>query len=127
MQQFYKFLKLIVPFSIVLFFIQFYAIGSFFQNITFFYPTWSIYLFHLLITLISYGFLLFVNRTFADKTGFAFMGFSLFKMMAAIVFLIPLMQSDLESQIPDVSAFFIPYFLYLFFETFFAVRLLSKQ
>ena len=127
MQQFYKFLKLIVPFSIVLFFIQFYAIGSFFQNITFFYPTWSIYLFHLVITLISYGFLLFVNRTFADKTGFAFMGFSLFKMMAAIVFLIPLIQSDLESQIPDVSAFFIPYFLYLFFETFFAVRLLSKQ
>ena len=127
MQQFYKFLKLIIPFSIVLFFIQNYIIGSFFQNITFFYSTWSIYLFHLLITLVSYGFLLFVNRTFADKTGFAFMGFSLFKMMAAIVFLIPLIQSDLESQIPDVSAFFIPYFLYLFFETLFAVRLLSKQ
>lgn len=126
MQQFYKFLKLIIPFSIVLFFIQNYIIGSFFQNITFFYSTWSIYLFHLVITLISYGFLLFVNRTFADKTGFAFMGFSLFKMMAAIVFLIPLIQSDLESQIPDVSAFFIPYFLYLFFETLFAVRLLSK-
>ena len=127
MQQFYKFLKLIIPFSIVLFFIQNYIIGSFFQNITFFYSTWSIYLFHLVITLISYGFLLFVNRTFADKTGFAFMGFSLFKMMAAIVFLIPLIQSDLESQIPDVIAFFIPYFLYLFFETLFAVRLLSKQ
>ncbi len=127
MQQFYKFLKLIIPFSIVLFFIQKYTIYSFFQNITFFYSTWSIYLFHLLITLVSYGFLLFVNRTFADKTGFAFMGFSLFKMMAAIVFLIPLIQSDLESQIPDVSAFFITYFLYLFFETLFAVRLLSKQ
>ena len=127
MQQFYKFLKLIISFSIVLFFIQKYTIDSFFQNITFFYSTWSIYLFHLLITLVSYGFLLFVNRTFADKTGFAFMGFSLFKMMAAIVFLIPLIQSDLESQIPDVSAFFIPYFLYLFFETLFAVRLLSKQ
>ena len=126
MQQFYKFLKLIIPFSIVFFFIQNYIIGSFFQNITFFYSTWSIYIFHLVITLISYGFLLFVNRTFADKTGFAFMGFSLFKMMAAIVFLIPLIQSDLESQIPDVSAFFIPYFLYLFFETLFAVRLLSK-
>ena len=127
MQQFYKFLKLIIPFTIVSFFIQYYIVGSFFQNITFFYSTWSIYLFHLVITLISYGFLLFVNKTFADKTGFAFMGFSLFKMMAAIVFLIPLIQSDLESKIPDVSAFFIPYFLYLLFETLFAVRLLSKQ
>ena len=127
MQQFYKFLKSIIPFTIVLFFIQYYIIGSFFQNTIFFYSTWSIYLFHLVITLVSYGFLLFVNKTFADKTGFAFMGFSLFKMMAAIVFLIPLIQSDLKSQIPDVSAFFIPYFLYLFFETLFAVRLLSKQ
>ena len=127
MQQFYKFLKLIIPFTIVLFFVQYYIIGSFFQNTIFFYSTWSIYLFHLVITLVSYGFLLFVNKTFADKTGFAFMGFSLFKMMAAIVFLIPLIQSDLKSQIPDVSAFFIPYFLYLFFETLFAVRLLSKQ
>jgi hypothetical protein len=127
MQQFYKFLKLIIPFTIVLFFVQYYIICSFFQNIPFFYSTWSIYLFHLVITLVSYGFLLFVNKTFADKTGFAFMGFSLFKMMAAIVFLIPLIQSDLKSQIPDVSAFFIPYFLYLFFETLFAVRLLSKQ
>ena len=55
------------------------------------------------------------------------MGFSLIKMMASIVFLIPLLQSDLKSQIPDVSAFFIPYFLFLFFETIFAVRLISKQ
>ena len=127
MQQFYKFLKLLIPFSVVLFFIQYYTIETFFKNISFFYSTWSIYVFHVVITLFSYGFLLFVNKTFADKTGFAFMGFSLFKMMAAIIFLIPLIQSDLKSQIPDVSAFFIPYFLYLFFETLFAVRLLSKQ
>ena len=126
MQQFYKFLKIIIPFSIVLFFVQFYLIQTFFQNISFYYSTWSIYLFHLVVTLLSYSFLLFVNKTFADKTGFAFMGFSLIKMMASIVFLIPLLQSDLKSQIPDVSAFFIPYFLFLFFETFFAVRLISK-
>ncbi|WP_188049310.1 hypothetical protein [Flavobacterium sp. GP15] len=127
MQQFYKFLKIIIPFSIVLFFVQYYLIETFFKNISFYYSTWSIYLFHLVVTLLSYSFLLFVNKTFADKTGFAFMGFSLIKMMASIVFLIPLLQSDLKSQIPDVSAFFIPYFLFLFFETFFAVRLISKQ
>ncbi|MBP4141215.1 hypothetical protein MW871_01340 [Flavobacterium sp. I-SCBP12n] len=127
MQQFYKFLKIIIPFSIVLFILQYYLIETFFKNISFYYSTWSIYVFHLVVTLLSYSFLLFVNKTFADKTGFAFMGFSLIKMMASIVFLIPLLQSDLKSQIPDVSAFFIPYFLFLFFETFFAVRLISKQ
>lgn len=127
MHQFYKFLKLIIPFSLVLFFIQYYIVASFFQNSIFFYSTWSIYVFHLVITLCSYSFLIFVNKTFPDKTGFAFMGFSLLKMMAAIVFLIPLLQSDLKSQVPDVSAFFIPYFLYLFFETLFAIRLINNQ
>ena len=127
MQQFYKFLKLIIPFSLVLFFIQYYIVESFFKNSFFFYSTWSIYVFHLVITLCSYSFLIFVNKTFPDKTGFAFMGFSLIKMMAAIVFLIPLLQSDLKSQVPDVSAFFIPYFLYLFFETVFAIRLINNQ
>lgn len=126
MQQFYKFLKLLIPFSLVLFFIQYYIVGSFFEKTLFFYSTWSIYAFHFIVTLLSYAFLIFVNKTFADKTGFAFMGFSLIKMMAAIVFLIPLLQSDLKSQIPDVSAFFIPYFLFLFFETFFAIRLINK-
>lgn len=127
MQQFYKFLKLIIPFSIVLFFIQYHIVESFFKNSIFFYSTWSIYVFHLVITLCSYSFLIFVNKTFPDKTGFAFMGFSLIKMMAAIVFLIPLLQSDLKSQVPDVSAFFIPYFLFLFFETLFAIRLINNQ
>ncbi|PRZ26278.1 hypothetical protein BC624_102243 [Flavobacterium granuli] len=127
MQQFYKFLKLIIPFSIVLFSLQYYSTTAFFQNTIFFYSTWSIYVFHLVLTLLSYVFLIFVNKTFPDKTGFAFMGISLIKMMAAIVFLIPLLQSDLKSKIPDVSAFFIPYFLYLFFETFFAIRLINKQ
>ena len=127
MQQFYNFLYTIFPITLILFFVQYFSISVFFENTSFFYSTWSIYVFHLALTLISYGFLLFVNKTFADKTGFAFMGFSLLKMLAAIVFLIPLLQSDVVSKIPDVSAFFIPYFLFLFTETFFAVKLLNKE
>ena len=127
MQQFYNFLYTIFPITLISFFVQYFSISVFFENTLFFYSTWSVYVFHLALTLISYGFLLFVNKTFADKTGFAFMGFSLLKMLAAIVFLIPLLQSDVVSKIPDVSAFFIPYFLFLFTETFFAVRLLNKE
>ena len=127
MQQFYNFLYTIFPITLISFFVQYFSISVFFENTSFFFSTWSIYVFHLALTLISFGFLLFVNKTFADKTGFAFMGFSLLKMLAAIVFLIPLLQSDVVSKIPDVSAFFIPYFLFLFTETFFAVRLLNKE
>jgi hypothetical protein len=118
MQPFYRFLITILPISIVLFFLQYYITKLFFINISFFYSTWSIYVFHLTLTLLSYGFLLFVSRTFADKTGFAFMGFSLLKMLGAIVFLFPLIQSEILSKIPDVGAFLFPIFYSYFLKLF---------
>ena len=127
MHKFYNFLKYLIPFSVVLFLIQNYCVTMMLAKTPFFYSTWSIYLFHFVITIVSYLFLLFVNKNFPDNTGFAFMGISLVKLMAAVVFLIPLLQSDIKNNIPDVGAFFIPYFLFLFFETFFAIRLINKH
>ncbi|WP_235498558.1 hypothetical protein [Flavobacterium sp. Leaf359] len=93
----------------------------------FFYQVWSIYTFHIAATLLIYLFLLFVNKNFFDKTGFAFLAGSVIKMMAAVVFLIPLIKADVNDPIIDVTAFFIPYFLFLFFETFFAIRLINNR
>lgn len=126
MSPFLNFLKYLVPYSILLFLAQHFIVAHLFADIPFFYSTWSIYVFHIIVTMLSYLFLLFVNKTFPDKTGFAFMGMSLVKMMAAVVFLIPMIQSDTIDRIPDVAIFFIPYFLYLFFETIFAIRLINK-
>jgi hypothetical protein len=47
-------------------------------------------------------------------------------MMAAILFLIPLIKAHVKSPIVDISAFFIPYFLFLLFETYFTIRLINK-
>ena len=127
MQKFYSFLKYLLPFTVILFVVQNFVTIHFFGLDYFFYSTFNIYLFNFFLTASSYLFLLFVNKNFKDTTGFAFMGVSLVKMMAAVVFLIPLIQSDIKNQIPDVGAFFIPYFLYLFFETFFVIRLLNKH
>lgn len=126
MSPFLKFLKYLIPFAIVLFFAQHFIVSTLFKDIPFFYSTWSIYVFHIIVTLLSYFFLLFVHKTFPDKAGFTFMGAGLVKMMAAVVFLIPMIQSDTIDRIPDVAAFFIPYFLFLLFETIFAVRLINK-
>ena len=126
MSPFSNFLKYLIPFAIVLFLVQHFTVANLFKDISFFYSTWSIYVFHIIITLLSYLFLLFVHKNFPDKTGFTFMGIGLIKMMAGVVFLIPMIQSDTIDRIPDVAAFFIPYFLFLFFETIFAVRLINK-
>lgn len=126
MSPFLNFLKYLIPFAIVLFLAQHFIVANLFKEIPFFYSTWSIYVFHIIITLLSFLFLLFVHKNFPDKTGFAFMGISLIKMMASVVFLIPLLQSDTIDRIPDVGMFFMPYFLFLLFETIFAVRLINK-
>lgn len=127
MQAFLNFVKYLIPFSIVLILAQYLVVSNIFGNITFFYSIWSIYVFHIVITVFSYSFLLFVHKTFPENTGFSFMGISLLKMLAAVVFLIPLLRSTMIHKIGDVAMFFIPYFFYLFFETFFAIRLINKH
>ena len=126
MKQLPGFLKYFIPFSAVLFITQKFVTTSVLNNITFFYETWNIYTFHILSTLIIYCFVLFVNKKFSDKTGFAFLSGSVLKMMAVVVFLIPLIKSNVKDPIPDISAFFIPYFLFLFFETLFTIRLINN-
>ncbi len=127
MHKLFTFLKYFIPFSAILFIAQFFITQKLFPDTIFFYQVWSIYTFHIIATLLAYLFLLFVNKNFSDKTGFAFLAVSVIKMMAAVVFLIPLIKADVNDPIIDVAAFFIPYFLFLFFETFFAIRLINNR
>jgi hypothetical protein len=103
------------------------VIASWFENVDFFYQTWSVYAFNIISALIIYIFLIFVHRTFPEKTGFAFLAGGILKMMAVLIFLMPLINADVKDPIPDMAAFFIPYFLFLFFETFLAVRLINQR
>ncbi|WP_435315115.1 hypothetical protein [Cellulophaga fucicola] len=123
-----SFLLVLIPFTLLFFGIQFYIVGLVKeQEGTFFYNTWSIYVFHFFVTLIIYMLVLFVNKILPDKTGFVFMGCSLLKMMAAFVFLLPLIQVKEQYGINDVFAFFIPYFLFLFLETFYVLKIINQK
>ena len=121
------FLKYFLPFSIVLFVTQYFAMQSLSDKFLFLYSAWSIYLFNIIATFLVYLFLIFVNNNFENYTGFAFLGASFFRMMAAILFLIPLIKGNVKSPIVDLSTFFIPYFLFLLFETYFTIRLINKR
>jgi hypothetical protein len=107
--------------SLFHFLISEYAINE----VVFYHNFYAFYLFHGLSTWATYSFLLFVNKTFFDKTGFAFLATGILKMFASVLFLMPLIQSDYEDKIPDIIAFFILYFIYLFFETIHAIKLLK--
>ena len=123
---FSAFLKVFIPFSILLFTIQHLLLNFLFEP-NLFYPVWAIYLFHILSTLINYSLLVWVHDNFQDKTGFAFMGLGLVKMLAAVIFLLPLLLSESSSALLNILAFFIPYFLFLSLETFYAVKLINLK
>ncbi|WBL25644.1 hypothetical protein [Zunongwangia sp. HGR-M22] len=123
---FLNFLKVFVPFSLILFFIQYYITSNYVEA-TLYYSTVANYSFHILATLIVYGILLIINLNFQDKTGFVFMGLGLLKMFAAVLFLLPALLNDEVSIFVQVIAFFAPYFIFLIFETTFAVKLINRN
>lgn len=114
-------------YAVLLFAAQRLFVNEYFEIGYFYYPTFAIYIFHYFSTLLILIGLIAVKNIFFEKTGYAFMAFSLLKMMASILFLIPLIQSEKSNYIPDVLAFFIPYFFFLFFEIIFSIKLLNSK
>jgi len=121
------FLLVLIAFTFILFSIQYFIVEHLKQTITFFYSTSSIYIFHFFTTFLIYLFVFFVQKTFSDKTGFAFMACSILKMLAAIIFLLPLILNKEIHPLNDVIAFFIPYFLFLLLEIIYTVKMLSSK
>jgi hypothetical protein len=120
------FLLQLIGVTAILFAIHSYLLYHFSRDFTFFFPVWQIYVFHVIITLILYSV---INYRFSSgkKDIFnLFMVMTFLKMFLAILFLLPLLLSDFENKQPDVFNFFIPYFLYLFFEVFTLARFLQK-
>jgi uncharacterized membrane protein YcgQ (UPF0703/DUF1980 family) len=124
--QLLRFTAALAAFTAALLLLHYFVINSL-NGFLFFYSTWAIYTFLSLATFALWLLVLFVYSTFQDKTGFAFLAAAVLKMFAAVVFLLPLIQSGVENPVPDVLNFFIPYFLYLLFETIFAIRLLNGK
>lgn len=123
-----RFLKAFLPFSIFIALLQFALAEYFFSEVSFYYSTASIMVFLVVATFIINMALILVHQQFSEYTGFAFMGLSLLKMLAAVLFLLPMITCDnFEQPLENIFFFFIPYFLFLIFETLIAVRLLNLK
>ncbi len=121
-----SFVLQLVAVTAVLLGLHMYLLSYFAEKIEFFFPVWHIYVFHVLVTTIFYTI---INYRFSSgKTSIfnLFMGLTFLKMILAILFLLPLLLSDFENKQPDVFNFFIPYFMYLFFEVYALTKFLQK-
>ena len=96
-------------------------------KISLFFPLWQIYLFHFLVTALLYTFVNYKHSKGNSQIFNTFMAGTLFKMVLAIVFLLPLLLAKTDNKEPDVFNFFIPYFLFLAFEVYSLTKLLNKK
>lgn len=113
--------------SLIIFGIHSYLISYLASDFDFFFPLWQIYLFHFAITTVLYTI---INYKYSNgKTDIfnTFMVITMLKMTISVLFLLPLLLSDFEKKQPDVFNFFIPYFLYLFFEVYSVTQFLQKK
>lgn len=110
--------------TLVLYTVQELIQSRIFEHIDFYYPLWSIYLFHSFFAALIYFCVKAVQGILPDNGGLAFLALSGFKMLGAIIFLVPLIQSEIQDPIPAVFGFFIPYFIYLGLEVIFVIKLL---
>ena len=123
----FGFLLQLILLSIVVFGLHSFIIHYFFSDFSFFYPVWQIYVFHFIITAILYT-LINYKYSAGNKSIFnLFTGLTLLKMILSVVFLLPLLISDIDGKQPDVMNFFAPYFVYLFFEVYALTSFLQKQ
>lgn len=79
------------------------------------------------LTVSSFGVLCIFTKMKSSFVGFAFMGFSVLKMILTILFLLPMFKNESLKSIDYVLQFFSIYFFYLILELWFTFRLLIKK
>ena len=117
----------LVVVSVLLFGIHSYLLHYFAGDTIFFFPVWQIYAFHVIVTFLLFTVINYKYSNGSTQIFNTFMVSTFLKMLLAILFLLPLLMSDFENKQPDVFNFFIPYFLFLFFEVFTLTAFLSKS
>lgn len=121
------FLVQILTLSLILYGIHRYLLFHFGQDIKLFFPLWQVYTFHFIVTALLFSIMNYRYSSGKTDVFNFFMIITFIKMTFAILFLLPLLLSDFEKKQPDVFNFFIPYFIYLFFEVHSLTKFLQKR
>jgi len=121
-----SFVVRLLIFAAILFAVHGYILSQFFEGELHF-PIWTIYAFNALLVFIVYSVLRFKASQGSAKMYQLFLGLTIAKMTLAIVFLLPLFFGKSEHAQLEVINFFIPYFLFLFFEIFNLNKFLQKS
>jgi hypothetical protein len=122
-----KFLVQLAIFIVIIFALHSYIVKIFFTNTIFYFETWKIYAFQFISVATLIYFLERRSKIKPDKVFNTFVFLSLIKMIAVVVFLLPIFFNKSPNLKPTVFSFFIAYFIFLILETRYAVKILNKK
>ncbi|MBW2960189.1 DUF6168 family protein [Mesonia aestuariivivens] len=103
-----------------------YTVGSVIQ-VNLYYSVVQIYLFHFSLAFITCSLLMYFSSLDKSKAGFVFVACSLLKMLATVIFMLPMMMRLKVDMFANVMMILIPYLIYLGFETVYVYKLLNKN
>ena len=115
----------LLSFSAIFFLVHFFAV-PFMGD---FYHVEGIHRIHLFLaisTLIFFIIMLKIKSSYPEKFGFAYLASVFIKMVAAVIFLAPLLFGEKGITFKYVMHFFIAFFIYLFVEVFLLIGSLKK-
>jgi len=115
-KDFGMFVLKLVGFTGLLWVVHYYVFFNFFSEIDLYLPLWTIYAFNAVLVLIVFGIINYKVTQRSDKVLSIFLVASMVKMALAVVFLLPVFTDKVTHVKVEVFNFFIPYFLFLFFE-----------
>jgi len=121
-----KIIKESIFFTLVLFGLHKYIQYHFFRNIVLFHPIYVIYIFLLLSLIVLFYYIIKAFDLNPDKIFTTFAVGSFAKSAGVILFFLPLFFKESENLNNTVFNFFIPYFLFVFFEIY-QITKLSKE
>ncbi len=113
-------------FSSVLFGIHKYMQYHFFKEVALFHPIYAIYLFLMVSLLILFYFIIQKHEQNPEKIFVIYLVGSFLKSGGVILFFLPLFFKEINYLNLTVFNFFIPYFLFLFYEIYLITKL-SKE
>ena len=120
-----RFVSLLFAFTLLVYFIHWYIGFHFFDELKLVIPIYTIYIFNFITVLIIYSVMNYRFSIGKIEILPLFLGATLFKMILAIVFLLPVMLKPDENATVEALNFFIPYFTYLALEIIAIMRLVK--
>lgn len=114
-------------FSLLLFLIHYLVLDSYYSGIALYYSLYFIYILLFSITLVIYTALYYLGKIYKDFVGMGFLVGIFVKMIFVFVLFLPFIKRKEYNYLADILNFFIPYFLFLAFETVSVVQIIGKN